>query len=241
MASYFSYLSWFSVFLLMVALMSGILSLIREWALIHSPDKINEKRLFWGCVRIAFVASAITVWGIEHHDVIALHEQIDALTKPDFELSRGSFVISNMVETHGDVTRKHAIVFVPLSILNHGAPSVIAGWTMKATLTDGTQVTGDPFGIHQPLIFPRKDGPITFSTDQSLFKKGTSSPIPTGGMVEGFVLFIFPDETKDRLQSKGTVITLTLEDSIHHPYTLEIKPTGINDADAYMAVPPSLQ
>jgi len=72
MANFFSHLSWFQIILFVVAFTSGILSLIREALLIHNPERINERALFWGCARIAFIVSAVLLWGTEHRNNLLL-------------------------------------------------------------------------------------------------------------------------------------------------------------------------
>jgi hypothetical protein len=52
-----------------VALMSGTLSIIREFLVLHHADKIPQKSVFWSCVRIAFVLSASLTWYGEHRDL----------------------------------------------------------------------------------------------------------------------------------------------------------------------------
>lgn len=57
---------WFRIIPLMVGLMSGILSLLREFLLFEAPSKFQEPPLFWASVRAAFVVSAILAWAIEY-------------------------------------------------------------------------------------------------------------------------------------------------------------------------------
>jgi hypothetical protein len=55
-----------SVIALVVALMSGILSLAREFLLFQYPTKFHEPPLFWACLRIAFGISLVGLWFDEH-------------------------------------------------------------------------------------------------------------------------------------------------------------------------------
>ena len=57
---------WLRIVGLIVALMSGALSLFRELYLIYNPSAIHPASLFWHCVWIAFVLSSMTVWIIEY-------------------------------------------------------------------------------------------------------------------------------------------------------------------------------
>jgi len=60
------YLSSLRIVPIMIGLMSGALSIVREFLLFAFPDKYKESSLFWASVRISFVLSAATAWVIEH-------------------------------------------------------------------------------------------------------------------------------------------------------------------------------
>jgi hypothetical protein len=45
-----------------VALMSGVLSILREFLLFQYPNRFQERPLFWACVRIAFATSLVVLW-----------------------------------------------------------------------------------------------------------------------------------------------------------------------------------
>lgn len=60
MISYFG--SILELVLIVVALLSGALSIVRDLQKMYSPARTDDKRLFWGWVRIAFVISAVLVW-----------------------------------------------------------------------------------------------------------------------------------------------------------------------------------
>lgn len=58
-----------------VAIMSGILALVREALQIYRPEKIRPRSLFWNCVVIALIISAGILWFIEHQKVVDLTNQ----------------------------------------------------------------------------------------------------------------------------------------------------------------------
>lgn len=60
-----------------VALMSGILSILREALTVFAPDQVLQRSLFWNCVIISFVISAAILWVLEHKKVIALTNKLD--------------------------------------------------------------------------------------------------------------------------------------------------------------------
>jgi len=45
-----------------VGLMSGLLAIFREYFAIQHPERIPPKSLFWTCVRVAFIISAVVAW-----------------------------------------------------------------------------------------------------------------------------------------------------------------------------------
>jgi hypothetical protein len=66
----------FAVIALVVALMSGILSLIREFLLFQYPNKFQEPPLFWASVRIAFAVSLVVLWYGERQKRLELEKQL---------------------------------------------------------------------------------------------------------------------------------------------------------------------
>jgi hypothetical protein len=104
----------------MVAFMSGILALIREFLLIHRPDRINEKFLFWRCVMIAFILSSATLWILEHHQTLALQSTLDQLTKP-------YFVVESQNQASG-CSDQSTLTFLGVRITNNGADSAVSDY-----------------------------------------------------------------------------------------------------------------
>ena len=224
-----------------VGLTSGVLSLIREGLMLFDPNRFGGEVLFWRCVWIAFVLSMIISWAMEHRDVLDLRERLDAATKPLFEINRGTFIVAAMSDTKDGaiLPNPYAGVLVFLTVFNRGAPSVVAGWKMKATLPDGLIVLGEAFLPNFPITIPRHGGETTFTPDQSLFKSSTVSPIVSGGQASGYVIFKFPLAVKKDLETRGTIIELTLDDIHHTPWTELIKPKGYDDGSG-LQTPPSL-
>jgi hypothetical protein len=64
-----------------VALMSGILSILREALAIFAPDKAPQRSLFWNCVIIAFIISAAILWEMEHKKVNDLTTKLEQKQK----------------------------------------------------------------------------------------------------------------------------------------------------------------
>jgi hypothetical protein len=72
-----------TVFAVVIALMSGILSLVREFLLFEYPTKFQEPPLFWACLRIAFGVSLIALWYEERQKRLSLEK--DLQPEPSFK------------------------------------------------------------------------------------------------------------------------------------------------------------
>lgn len=62
---------------IIVGLLSGVLSVIREVQLMYLPPKATERKVFWGFVRIAFVISAVMLLANEHSKVSELSKRLE--------------------------------------------------------------------------------------------------------------------------------------------------------------------
>jgi hypothetical protein len=72
------------VILWVVALMSGVLSIVREVYTMYS-GQLPAKPLFWSCIRLAFMLSAAILWFLEHKGRLEADARAD-LGKPQFAL-----------------------------------------------------------------------------------------------------------------------------------------------------------
>jgi hypothetical protein len=61
-----------AVALILVGLLSGVLAIVRDVQLMYFPAKVEDRKVFWAFVRIAFVLSAIFLWCDEHNKVMQL-------------------------------------------------------------------------------------------------------------------------------------------------------------------------
>jgi hypothetical protein len=231
MAEFFSYLSWFKVFLLMVALMSGILSIIREWALIHGSNKVDEKRLFWGCVRIAFVISSIALWGLEHSTVVDLNKRLDALTKPQFSTDELQVIV-------GEVPNGSVATFV-IRLNNSGAASAIAEdtWRMSATVK-GVERSGDML-----MLSPTETdrciqgfGVRRFVPSDALYERA-SHPITTNDYRLGVLVAQFIGVSKAELLADSTHINLSAADVNRNKYIWDISAANVKTLHNAIALP----
>jgi len=103
---------WLRVVPIMVGLMSGILSIFREFLLFMAPDKVQEKPLFWASVRIAFVLSAGVAWWLEHRtsaEQAARLEEIER-AKPTIKLKEPGAVYTEAVALNFTTKQGHPVV-----------------------------------------------------------------------------------------------------------------------------------
>jgi hypothetical protein len=77
-----AYLRYILEFLLWaVALMSGVLAILREVLAVFYPNYVSARSLFWNCVIIAFIISAAILWGMEHKKVNDLTTKLEQKQK----------------------------------------------------------------------------------------------------------------------------------------------------------------
>src|SRR5438105_15767297 len=59
-----------AVIFIVVGLLSGVLSIVREIQQMYWPATAQSPRVFWAFVRIAFVLAAVILWLDEHSKVV---------------------------------------------------------------------------------------------------------------------------------------------------------------------------
>jgi hypothetical protein len=222
MGKWFSYLSWLQIVLIMVALMSGILSIIRELISIYAPNRVVGGSLFWRCVWVSFIISAVLLWGIEHGHTIELQERLDSLTKPIIEYRFEQWAFISFKDSP-ESTR----VFAQIALKNRGAASIVEHWEMSMTYPDGTILSGTREAFPHIPVF-ELDANLKLYPEDSLFTKDTDAPIVTGGKRSGWVLFRFPRPRKDFVVP-GSFMTLSVDDIEGTSYHVKQNVRGDND------------
>jgi hypothetical protein len=61
-----------TIILIVIGLLSGVLSVLREVQSMYFPAKAAEGKVFFVFVRIAFVIAAVLLWSDEHQKVVQL-------------------------------------------------------------------------------------------------------------------------------------------------------------------------
>lgn len=191
--------------------------------------------------------ASYTRWKAESNHVVAIEKERDGIkaqldaerdqNHPRFEITHGSTITGGMtIITETGEREEHTSVFIPVTVYNHGSPSVLRGTRLIVTLQDGTEVEGERIVPSQKeLIF--KDLNLRFSRDQSLAIKGSASPIPTGGLCDGFVTFALPPGLREKLQTAILKLIIYDVDTVPYEVTIDMKDKG---GPKYLITPPSL-
>jgi hypothetical protein len=144
--------------------------------------------------------------------------------RPKFEITYGNSIVSSVTLHLPDGRmEEHSSVFLPVTVYNQGAPSIIKRPQLALKLKDGSLVEGERFmPAQKEIVFSGVN--VRYSRDQALALRA-STPIPTGGQCDGYLMFIFPPELRKELGGKITFI-LTIYDIEGNPYVVEIDNDG---------------
>jgi len=203
---FFSYLSWLQILLLMVGLMSGIFSLFREVFLINHPEKAQNAHLFWRCVFITFIISAVSLWVSERQKTLDLKARLDELTKPGFvvESGRQMSAFGNNITT----------TFLSVRITNRGADSAIFDYEAYF------QSKSQPSPIRLKTIAPTLVGPLKLR-----YPNGRWYEIPASGLIynrkelihrgdyiAGLMPIEIPGDRRQEFTDPDTIVTIKVKD-----------------------------
>ncbi len=113
----------FRVLLLTVAIMSGALSLLREFLQFVDPTKYPEKSLFYACLRVACILAFALLWWEEKKARVRTDAALND-TRPNLVLSLGNLIW--IYDSAADKT----VFFLSASVVNRGQPSVTLSWAL---------------------------------------------------------------------------------------------------------------
>lgn len=200
----------------MVAFMSGILSIAREAILVFRPTMTPQKSLFWACVRISFVLSALLAF------YGAYERGEDLQTQLNQEKDRSIPKLSGEVEEiiSGDSPeQKAANVFVLISLTNGGAPSIADGFS--AEVDAGTlHLQEQPTWINAGYTLLGADKKVVakFQEQDNIGTK-VNTPIPQGGRVRGWLRYVFNGVASMQVRpGTGVRWTITFKDYLNREY-----------------------
>ncbi len=193
-----------------VAIMTGILAVLREALSIFAPELAPARSLFWNCVIIAFIVSASILWYQEHKKA-----------KKREPILRAKFNVVSSAPTGDHNT--DSLVLITGAIFNTGAPSIVDGLGLELTIKDKVFIGERPLLPTDRITFHSDDGAaFVFKTEDSLPKRCLSQPIPTGGCAGGGALFLFRKVQNGEISGPGTIVTLTFKDVVDKEYRFTI-------------------
>jgi hypothetical protein len=200
--------------------MSGILSILREAVAIFLPNQVPQRSLFWNCVIIAFVISAVVLWVIEHAKKNKLEKELDH-SKPKLSAEIGLTSVAPAGENN-----ENSLVIILVVIKNTGAPSIASDFVLSIKI-DGKESIGQFFPLAEGKIRLRSTfgQELLLKPDDNLILKSGSQPILTGGAVNGFCMVLIPNVNCEDNFSKGIMI-LNFKDVFGNDYATEHKMTG---------------
>jgi hypothetical protein len=194
----------------MVGLMSGMFSLFREVFLINNPEKAKDAHLFWRCVFITFIISAVWLWGIEHQQTLDLRGRLEGLTSPKLT---AEFAIAL---APSGTAEENTVVTLSGLIKNQGAPSVLDNWSLDVELPSKT-IHGNLITLPTPNQIVDMEDPnhktvVYLSGAEHWLRTARQAPIPTGGGVQGCVNGLVRGITPEDLVTKKATIVLSFHD-----------------------------
>jgi hypothetical protein len=215
-----------------------VVALLWLWSTLRNEQ--IPKRIGVAVAIFFLFAAFFNAWRIQHLAVAGLTSRIDLISKPDFEVVPTSLNIGQeaLLGTH-----EMTVVLLTVTILNHGAPSVVKDWSFAIVRSDGVEVFGTPY--LEPVTKVGNGDQnlpgLVLSSDQSLLKTATRIPIPTGGAADGYMLFMFPTMTNDEIRSPGSQMKLDIKDMANREYKYEHS-TSLNQNmnPAWINITPSL-
>lgn len=199
------------VFLLAVALMSGVLSLTRELLLMYRGDQIHPPSLFWGSVWAAFIIAMMTALVMQHKDVLTLRSALAAAT--DVKLPRLQGEVKGIVS---GASPDGAFVFMLVAVTNCGAESAAVDYRARVTLGSDTLVLQPKAIVDGFTLKDRALRPMASWSAEDCLPDKTTKPIHRGELVSGPIRFIVKARTPDELTDSRW--TLEFKDVVGNNY-----------------------
>lgn len=180
---------------------------------------------------IGFLFSMFSAWREQHLARIEAEKKLESMKNPDFEITAGTSAILKGTAQYTKLTEARTFVVLPVTVFNHGAPSVIRDIQMTIRFPDGEELKGKQYlPKTSEVSFPGPKGDISFSTSSSLFIKATT-PIPTGGQADGFVMYEFPDGLMEKIFKTADWMELTVFDVNNKPFPLRMPRSSTSGAE----------
>ncbi len=140
------------------------------------------------------------------------------VVQPNMKTEVGHLLIGDVNERMNPT----AAITVDARITNIGPPSTAHDWRLEMRLEEGERAEARvvPQGTRANLLGPQ--GEVIDLHEQRLDEL-MQSPVETGGMVTGYLVFLFPGYRREIVDRPGTVLTLKFKDAADHEYSVEFK------------------
>lgn len=189
------------IFLVVVALMSGALSLVRELLLMYRGGQIQAPSLFWRCVWVAFILSMIAALVMQYREALESRSSLAAATETRLPRLHGE--IKGIVS---GASPEGAFVFMLVAVTNSGADSAAIDYRARVVLGADTlilqpKVIVDGFTLKDTALRPM----ARWSAEDSLPDK-TTRPIHRGELVSGPIRFTVTRRTPQELTDSRWVL-----------------------------------
>jgi hypothetical protein len=213
------------------AKMSGPLSVIFSALALFLRDP-DTKLLFWILAGLSFLAASYFVWRTERLKVSELdsalrHEREQGV--PELYTTFDQMIVGEVRESAQIFTR----VFVNMSITNTRAPSIAVRFSMR--ITRGAIEFDVRLQAPKEIDLARQGGgKLTVMPEDFIFEK-TVTPIPSGGMVRGFLGGVIVGKGADEVYVPGTKIEISFEDVRRKRHSVEyVLPENPDDSFRYL-------
>jgi len=201
-----------------VAIMSGVLSIVREVLHFVDPAKFPERSIFFASVRVAFLVAVGVLWWQEKRARIVAETLLDR-SKPHFELSLGQHIWQYRQDL--DLTCFYFLT----GLLNRGEPSVALSWNARYILNRHPEPM-EIFQIASPHTIAIDDRVVTFTNENLLNVKTLERPVLKGQWIGGRMLLTLPGNRSLQLQAAQFKVELSCSDYAGTTYSAEYVPSG---------------
>jgi hypothetical protein len=193
-----------AVIIVVVGLLSGSLSVLRELQVMYAPTKASERQVFWSWVRIAFVVAAVLLWWDERSKVRQLTSQLAAQPGQPVQINVPPAVINSPPETAYIAARDPMVVLGTYKVGGNWAVSEECKNTSTSVVARAVAcVQGLRIARTEPNVF--KQPIVTQSVQEDLylqFQKDIASAKPAKknyGPGESTVGTVFSPIVNDKL------------------------------------------
>jgi len=112
---------------------------------------------------------------------------------------------------------------VLVSIRNSGTPTIIENWAFSVVLSDGSELVTERKIIPESLTLSGDAVDLVITPKDALEEKTIVSPVPTGGMAKGILLFCLPGIEPDNVSRAGNLLRLKFYDVLGREHIAEQK------------------